>query len=1078
MTTRTISRGALLAAIALASASLPIFAQAPAGPRFDAGVVSGLGARNIGSAVMSGRISALAAHVADGKTTIYVGAASGGVWKSIDGGTNFKPQFDKQPVQSIGAITLDPSNPNIVWVGSGEPWTRNSVSVGNGVYRSTDGGETWAYLGLPESERITKILVHPKNGDIAYVCVPGKLWSDSKERGLYKTIDAGRSWSQILKGANLSTGCSGLTMDPTNPDRIMVGTWDFRRKGWTFRSGGEGPDAFSGSGLYVSENAGATFSELDAKNFPGLPAKPWGRVEVEIAPSDAKIVYAFIEAGDNSALYRSNDSGKSWEQRDKSQMMVWRPFYFANIVVDPSNAERLFKMNLRLIVSEDGGKSFSDAAGATHADSHDVWINPANPKHVLLADDGGLWLSQDGGGRWWKANNLPISQFYHVAVDNRDPYQVYGGLQDNSSWVADSSYPGGVSNSRWENLYGGDGFWVIPDATDPNVVYAEYQGGNIARIDRTTKQAREIQPKAGKGEKLRYNWNAPMHQSPNNPGTIYLGAQYLFRTRDQGQTWDRISPDLSSNDTARQQQELSGGITVDNSSAEMHTTIYSISESPRDREVIWVGTDDGNVQLTRDGGKHWTNTALNLKAVPKGSWISWVEASSHDAGTAFVAVDRHSFGDLAAHVFRTTDYGSSWTRIVAAEQGVRGYANVIRQDSVDPDLLFLGTEFGLWISNDGGNQWAKFEGGNFPSVSVRDLVVQEREGDLVIATHGRGIWIIDDIRPLRNFDNSTLAAEAKFLASRPTQQRIGGVGGWSEGDAGFVGENAPGGAVITYYQRSRHLFGALKLEILNDSGEVIDTIPASKRRGMNRVSWSMRVKPPSVPKAAQLAFAGTQGPRVLPGTYSARLTKNKQVYETKFEVGLDRRASYTLADRKAQFDASMKVHGLFGRMTELTQRIQFLQMMANGIAARLPEKDALRAQLGAFVADAESVRKQIVATKEGGAITGEERLREHTDQLYSALVGYEGRPAATLIERTAVLESDLADIAGEFDTLSARALPKLNTELKKRQLPELSWPPQGGMPPMADVRSADGDVGGFSSPKKYYRHALSQLRLR
>lgn len=1057
-------------------ALVAVSAQAQQAPVFDAGTISGLGARNIGSAAMSGRIAALAAHVEDGKTVIYVGAASGGVWKSVDGGTSFKPVFDKQPVQSIGAITLDPSNPKNIWVGTGESWTRNSVSIGNGVYRSTDGGESWTWLGLPESERIAKILVHPNDGNTAYVCVPGKLWSDSAERGVYKTSDGGQSWQHVLKGENLSTGCSGMDFDPTNPERLLVGLWDFRRKAWTFRSGGEGPEAKSGSGLWETTDGGRSFKPL-AAGSNGLPKQPWGRVEVVFAPSDAQIVYAFIE-GIDSALYRSSDGGKTWEQRDKSQMMVWRPFYFAKLIVDPTNPERLFKTNLRLIVSDDGGKSFSDAAGGTHADSHDLWINPANPKDIIMGDDGGIWYSKDGGGRWWKGLNLPISQFYHVAVDNQDPYRVYGGLQDNSSWVAESSYPGGVTNERWENLYGGDGFWVIPDGSDPNIVYAEYQGGNIARIDRRTKQAREIQPKAGKGEKLRYNWNAPIHQSASNPGTIYLGAQYLFRTRDRGQTWERISPDLTTNDPKRQQQELSGGITVDNSSAEMSTTIYSISESPRNANLIWVGTDDGNIQLTRDGGRNWSNVTRNLKGLPKGpSWVSWVEASRHDEATAFVTIDRHTDGDMQPHAFVTRDYGRSWTRVAGAAQGIRGYAHVIRQDPVDADLLYLGTEFGLWISIDGGANWAEFKGGDFPSVAVRDVQIQEREHDLVIGTHGRGIWIIDDLTPLRAIDAATLATDAAFLPSRPTQQRIGGVGGWSAGDATFVGQNAPGGAVISYYQRTRHLFGDLKLEILDAEGKVVDTIPASKRRGLNRVTWSMRVKPPRVPKAAQIAFAGTQGPRVLPGTYTARLTKGDKVYETTIEVGLDRRAEYSVTDRAEQFQAAMRVHGLFGRMTALTDRIQFMQMMAGGIAGQLPEKDKLKAQLGSFVAEAETVRKEIVATKEGGAITGEERLREHTDQLYSAILGYDGKPAQTLVERTVVLEGELDAITAKFDALSAKALPKINEQLKSRQLPEIAWPPKGPMPPVADVSSSDGAVGGYSAPKKYYRHPLSGLRM-
>ena len=1051
----------------------PVAYAATSAPAVDAGVISGLGARNIGSAAMSGRIAALAAHVEAGNTVIYVGAASGGVWKSDDGGTSFRPVFDKQPVQSIGAITLDPSNPRTVWVGTGEAWTRNSVSVGNGVYRSTDGGDTWTHLGLPGTERIVKILVHPTNGDVAWVCAPGKLWSDSRERGLFKTVDGGRSWKHVLKGPNLSTGCSGLSLDPANPDRLLVGTWDFRRKGWTFRSGGDGPDKPSGSSLFLSEDGGETFTDIRSR--AGLPAGPWGRVEVVHAPSDGNVVYAFIE-GIDSALYRSSDGGQTWEQRDKSQMMVWRPFYFAKLVVDPTNPERLFKPNLRLIVSEDGGKSFSDAAGSTHADSHDLWINPSNPKEVLLGDDGGLWLSRDGGGRWWRADNLPISQFYHVAVDNRDPYQVYGGLQDNSSWVGDSSYPGGIASSRWENLYGGDGFWVIPDAADPDIVYAEYQGGNIARIDRRTKLARDIQPRAGKGEKLRYNWNAPIHQSPNHPGTIYIGAQFLFRSADQGQTWQRISPDLTTNDPDRQQQELSGGITVDNSSAEMHTTLYSISESPLDDTLIWVGTDDGNVQVTRDGGATWKRASPGMKGVPKGeAWISWVEASRHAAGTAFVTVDRHTWGNMEPHAFRTTDYGRSWTRIVSAEQGVRGYAHVIRQDPVNADLLYLGTEFGLWISIDGGRSWAEFKGGNFPSVAVRDIQIQERDHDLVLGTHGRGIWIVDDITPLRALDASTLSSDAAFLPGRLVQQRISGVPGWSMGDAAFVGPEAPGGAVISYYQRTRHIFGAIKLEILDPAGKVIDTLPAAKRRGINRVSWSMRAKPPRVPRAAQVAFSSTQGPRVPPGTYTVRLTKGSEVYETPLEVGLDRRAGYSVADRTAQYEAVMRVHALFGRMSDLTDRILALGAAAGTAAEGLAPDDRLRKDLEALALETADLRKRIVATKEGGAITGEERLREFTDQLYGGLMGYEGRPAQTLIERTAVLESDLADVETALGTLTGSRLPALNEGLRERKREEIVLPEPGA--PLAGL-SIDVVGGGTSEPALFARHPLWHVRLR
>jgi len=1030
---------AAAACLLLAGHACAVAPAAPAPARLDAGTVSGIGIRNIGSAQMSGRIAALDARVVDGKVLLYVGAASGGVWKSSDGGTTFKPVFDKQAVQSIGAVTIDPRDPQVVWVGTGESWTRNSVSVGDGIYKSTDGGDTWKRMGLEQSERITRIVVDPRDSNVVYACVPGKLWSDSPDRGLYRSSDGGANWTLVLKGPNLSTGCADVTLDPANPDRLYASLWDFRRKGWTFRSGGEGPEAASGSGLYASNDGGRNWTSLEAGNAKGLPPKPWGRIAVEIAPSSPDVVYAAIE-GTRSALFRSGDGGKTWEERDRSQSMVWRPFYFARLEVDPTDPDKLFKHNLQLIVSLDGGKSFSPTGGGAHGDWHDLWINPENPNHVIGGDDGGLWISYDGGNRWWKGANLPISQFYHVSADAKDPYQVYGGLQDNSSWVGDSAYPGGISNSRWENLYFGDGFWTYSDPADPDYAYAEFQGGSIGRVNRKTHEVRLIQPTARAGEKLRWNWNTPIHLSPNEKGTVYIGAQFLFRSRDQGQTWDRISPDLTTNDPAKQQQEQSGGITVDNSSAEMHTTIYTISESPRNGQLIWVGTDDGNLQLTRDGGKTWDNVVGNIQGLPPNSWVSWVEASRHAEGTAYAAFDRHTYGDLETYVYRTTDFGKRWTRIAGPEQGLRGYAHVVREDTVKPDLLFVGTEFGLWISPDGGRQWAEFKGGNFPSVAVRDLVVQPDRSDLVLATHGRGIWIIDDITPLRALSDELLQEEVAFLPGRPVQQRILGQGGWPEGDASYAGENPSNGAVITYYQRTRHLFGDLKLEVFDPQGNLVETLPASKRRGINRVTWGMRAKAPVVPPAAQLGNFSVQGPRVLPGKYTVRLTKNKLSYETTIDVVMDPRAPYTIEDRKLGFAAALQVRDLFGRMSDLVARINAVRGQAGQIGAGLPAGDALRKELEGLAEKADAVRKQIVATKEGGAITGEERLREHADWMYGAVTFYEGRPGQYQLERIAALEEEFKGVSQQFNALLAVDVPRANANLRARKLPEIAVP--------------------------------------
>ncbi len=1020
----------------LASVSMAQTVQPSPAIKVDSETISGLGARNIGSAAMSGRIAALDAVQEGQRLTVYVGAASGGVWKSVNGGTTFKPVFDKQAVQSIGAVTIDPKNPKVIWVGTGEPWTRNSVSIGDGVYKSIDGGDNWTNLGLKESERISKILVDPTSTDTVYVCATGKLWSDSDERGVYKTTDGGKGWTKVLKGANASTGCSMLSMEKQNPKTIYAGMWDFRRQGWTFRSGGDGPESFSGSGLFKSTDGGASWTGLDDKSASGLPLKPWGRVAVTVAPSKPNVVYAFIEAEPpKNGLYRSSDSGKTWTALDRSQNMVWRPFYFAHLIVDPKDENKVYKPDLGLIVSNDGGKSFSNISGGAHGDFHDVWINPNNTDHVITGDDGGLWYSYDGGNRWWKAENLPVSQFYHVSVDMDRPYRVYGGLQDNSSWVGDSQYPGGITNSRWENMYGGDGFWMFVDPTDPDYLYAEYQGGVISRINRKTHESRNIQPLPQYKEgKLRFNWNTPIHLSPTQKGTLYIGSQFLFRSRDHGQTWQRISIDLTTNDPAKQKQELSGGVTVDNSAAEMHTTIYAISESPKNANVIWVGTDDGNVQVSRDAGKNWANVVNNISGLPKNSWVSSIQAGNFAEGTAYATFDRHMFGDMRAYAYKTTDFGKSWSPIIAQNSPVVGYTHVMKEDLVNQDLLFVGTELGLWVTLDGGKQWAQYKGGDFPNVAVRDLAVHPRDHDLVIGTHGRGIWIIDDITPLRALTPDNLAKEVVFVKARPTVQSISGGGGWVNGDAAFVGPNPTDEAVITYYQRKRHIFGDLKIEVFDAGGKLLGTIPSSKRRGLNRATWSMRLKAPKVPRAATAAFGAAFGPRVLPGTYTVKMTKDKQVYTTQLVVNPDPRAKHTPSDRAAQFDLAVKLHSLLGSMTFATERINGVRLALDDRAAKLPANDPVVKRLQAASAAVDDLRRKIVATKEGGMITGEERLREFLSDLYGNVVFYEGLPSQTQVERSEALARELADVVRDFDAWLGRELAGVNAELGKKQL--------------------------------------------
>jgi len=775
-----------------------LFAVLPlaAAPAFDPTLLAGLRARSIGPAVVSGRVAAVEAAVAN-PSIIYVGAAAGGVWKSIDAGTTWEPIFDDQPVASIGAIAVHPKSPDVVWVGTGEGNPRNSVSIGNGVYKSLDGGKTWSYLGLDGSERIPRIVLHPTDPRVAWVAAMGPAWGEGPVRGIFKTEDGGKSWRKVLY-VDERTGAADLAADPGNPNHLYAAMWQFRRWPWAFRSGGPG------SGLFESHDGGETWKRLTEDD--GLPKGDLGRIALAFAPGDPRRVYALVEAKE-SALLRSDDNGRTWKSVNTEPNISARPFYFSHLAVDPQDADRIYRLEVEVSLSEDGGKSWSIVVPFrdVHPDFHAVWINPNDGNQILFGNDGGVAISHDRGKNWDFVRNLPIPQFYHVRYDDAVPYNVYGGLQDNGSFAGPSAAwkNGGIRNFDWHEVDFGDGFDTAPDPRDPNRGYALSQGGALIRWNLQTGERKEIRPNPPAPParqpaiKLRFNWNTGFAIDPFEPDTIYLGSQYLHRSPDRGETWTTISPDLTTNRPAWQRQDESGGILIDATGAENFTTILSIAPSPLERGLLWVGTDDGRLHVTRDGGKNWQSVEGNVHGVPANTWIPHITPSHFDAGTAYVVFDNHRRSDFAPYVVKTTDFGHTWQSL--ATRDLRGYALTIVEDPVDRDLLFLGTEFGLWFSQDGGRSWTPFRGG-LPTTSYMALAIQPREGDLIAATHGRGIYIVDDIRPLRSL-SAAILKEPVHLFDLPDaiQHRVGQpAGSHFPGTAEYRGENRPYGALLTY----------------------------------------------------------------------------------------------------------------------------------------------------------------------------------------------------------------------------------------------------------------------------------------
>jgi len=871
--------------------------------------------RNIGPGGMSGRVTSIDV-VHSNPDIMYAGTASGGLWKSTSGGVKWTPIFDNEATASIGAVAIQQSNPSVIWVGTGEGNPRNSLNGGYGIYKSLDGGKNWHLMGLEKTRHIHRVIIDPTNPNTVYAAAIGSPWGVHPERGVYKTTDGGKTWAKILY-TNPKSGAADLVMDPQNPNKLIAAMWEHKRDPWFFKSGGVG------SGLYRTYDGGDTWKKITADE--GLPEGELGRIGIAIAPSKPDIIYALIEAKKN-ALYKSNDGGDSWKMvSDNMDEIGNRPFYYADIYVDSENENRLFSIFTYVNVSEDGGKSFSQLMPAygvdngVHPDHHAWWIHPTNGDFMIDGNDGGMNITKDGGASWRFIGNLPVAQFYHINVDNEYPYNVYGGMQDNGSWRGPAYVwrAQGIRNSYWQEISFGDGFDVIPDKDDSQYGWTMSQQGYVSRYDWKTGNNYIVRPTHPDADvKLRFNWNAAINIDPNSNSTLYFGSQFVHKSTDKGETWTVISPDLTTNDPEKLKQHESGGLTMDATGAENHCTILVIEPSEVEANMLWVSTDDGRVHYTQNGGAQWTEVTKNIKGLPKGSWIPQIKASKTNKGEALLVANDYRRFNYTPYVYRTTNYGKTWQRIVDSSD-VTSYTLAIVEDFEEPNLLFLGTDDGLYISFDKGKKWTKWTEG-FPTVSVKDLIIHPREHDLVIGTFGRAAWVLDDIRPLRAIaKNQSLLQKSIHLFKPPTayqaayQQPTGSRFG---GDAMFNGENRKGGAQFSYYLNVKEQDSSEKNEgettetddstvvkwdsiqlQLFDGDRLIRTLKqkAPEENGVHQWRWNMDEKGVKWPsKKLNTSTREPSGVQVLPGTYRAVISYGDQNSETTIEVQSDPRIPY------------------------------------------------------------------------------------------------------------------------------------------------------------------------------------------
>lgn len=998
-------------------------AQTPVSIQADE-VFNAIRARQIGPAVMSGRVVDLEAHPTNSKI-FYVGAAGGGVWKTNNAGISFQSVFDKHN-QCIGTVTLDPNDPdNTIWVGTGETWTRNSVSIGDGIYKSTDGGLNWQHKGLKNSERISDIVVHPKQSNVVFVGVLGALWSDSEERGIYKSEDGGTTWQKIFY-INATTGCSDLIMDPNNPDIMYASFWEFRRTAYSFNSGGQH------SALYKSVDGGKNWEKI----HNGFPSGKLGRITVAVAPSNSSRLYAVLETEKEAdkGLYKSDDAGKSWKRINGDFELAVRPFYFSRIVVDPKNPDVLLKAGLSGYMSKDGGNTFRPIQGGIHSDFHDFIFDPNNSERIVVGTDGGVYRTWDGGVMWEMVKGLPLSQFYHVAVDNQEPYWVYGGLQDNGSWIGPSEKTGGIRNSDWKSVGYGDGFRVYPHPENPKIVYSEMQGAeNIWRVDVQRSQAKTIKPYRKEGDpKLRFNWNAPITTSLHKADRLYAGSQFLHMSEDRGESWKKISGDLTTNDPTKQMQASSGGLSADNSGAENHCTVFTINESPIDADMIWVGTDDGNIQVTRNGGKMWTNVTANLKSVPKHTWVYFIEPSKYDKNTAYAVLDGHTKGDFKAYVMKTTDGGMSWTNIANGQIPV--FARSVKEDPVNQHILYLGTEQGLYITFDGGTNWTKFEN-NVPSVAIHYMAIQAKNNALVMGTHGRGIIILDDLTPLQQINDTYLKNEFAFVELKPTKilesvtfQEFPSVGE-------YAADNPPGAARIVYYMGKRHTFGKMTMEVFDQEGNKLADLAPGKSKGFNEVLWNYSHQVPKVAKGKTFTFGGFAAPKLPAGSYKVKITKGSQVFEHEIKLANDPESHITNEERQEQYEKSMALYRMSESLAEEVEKIDMMLMSIDSVLPKVTQKKwKQKLKLEAFKADLLAAKeKMVIMTGDNYVGQAEPRLREKIAALYAEIVNYPGKPSPAQTEHLDLLSGELMEAQKKVEIFIEAAKEK-NTILKEAKI--------------------------------------------